>query len=54
MAWHGGSTAGFAADARHYPDSGISIVMMGNADSRRLGAEPQRIREAVLEAVAAE
>lgn len=51
--WHSGSTAGFAADARHYPDLGISIVMLGNADARRMGSEPQRIRAAVLDAVAA-
>lgn len=51
--WHSGSTAGFAADARHYPDLGISIVMLGNADARRVGAQPQRIRAAVLDVVTA-
>jgi CubicO group peptidase (beta-lactamase class C family) len=52
VAWHAGSTAGFAADARHYPDDGVSIAMLGNADSGEMGAEPQRIREAVLNAIA--
>jgi D-alanyl-D-alanine carboxypeptidase len=52
--WHPGSTAGFAADARHYPDRRLSIVMMGNADARRVGSQPQRLREAVLRAVAAQ
>jgi D-alanyl-D-alanine carboxypeptidase len=51
--WHSGSTAGFAADARHYPELGISIVMLGNADARRVGSQPQRIRAAVLDAVTA-
>ncbi len=53
VAWHAGSTAGFAADARHYPDDGVSIVMLGNADSSRMGSEPRRIREAVLDLVTA-
>ena len=51
VAWHAGSTAGFAADARHYPDNGISIAMLGNADSVRMGSEPRQIREAVLKAL---
>lgn len=51
--WHTGSTAGFAADARHYPDLGVSIAMLGNADARRVGSVPRRIREAVLDALAA-
>jgi len=51
--WHAGSTAGFAADARHYPDLRASIVMLGNADSSRMGSAPRRIREAVLDVVAA-
>jgi D-alanyl-D-alanine carboxypeptidase len=51
--WHSGSTAGFAADARHYPDLGVSIVMLGNADARRAGSQPRRIRDAVLEALEA-
>jgi CubicO group peptidase (beta-lactamase class C family) len=53
VAWHAGSTAGFAADARHYPDNGVSVVMLGNADSGRMGSEPRRIRQAVLDVVAA-
>ena len=48
VAWHAGSTAGFAADARHYPDDQVSIVMLGNADASRMDSEPRRIREAVL------
>lgn len=51
VAWHAGSTAGFAADARHYPDHQVSIVMLGNADTNRMGAEPARIRAAVLAAL---
>jgi D-alanyl-D-alanine carboxypeptidase len=51
--WHSGSTAGFAADARHYPDLGVSIVMLGNADARRADSRPRRIRDAVFEALAA-
>ncbi len=51
-AWHSGSTAGFAADARHYLDLRVSIAMLGNADARRVGSTPQRIREAVLKVVA--
>jgi D-alanyl-D-alanine carboxypeptidase len=54
VVWHAGSTAGFAADARHYPDRRLSIVMLGNADARRVGSEPRRIREAVFEALAGE
>lgn len=51
VAWHSGSTAGFAADARHYPDDRISIAMVGNADASRMGSAPRRIREAVLKVV---
>jgi D-alanyl-D-alanine carboxypeptidase len=51
VVWHAGTTAGFAADARHYPDSPASIVMLGNADSGRMGSEPRRIRQAVLNLV---
>lgn len=51
VAWHAGSTAGFAADARHYPDIQVSIVMLGNADASRMGSEPRNIREAVLNLV---
>lgn len=54
VAWHAGSTSGFAADARHYPDDRVSIVMLGNADAGRMGSEPRRIREAVLKIVMAE
>jgi D-alanyl-D-alanine carboxypeptidase len=54
VVWHGGSTAGFAADARHYPDRTLSIVMLGNADARRVGSQPRRIREAVFQVLAAE
>jgi CubicO group peptidase (beta-lactamase class C family) len=53
VAWHSGSTAGFAADARHYPDDRVSIVMLGNADASRMGSAPPRIREAVLNLVTA-
>ena len=53
VAWHAGSTAGFAADARHYPDDRVSIVMLGNADASRMGSEPRRIREAMLDLVTA-
>jgi D-alanyl-D-alanine carboxypeptidase len=52
VVWHTGSTAGFAADARHYADHRLSIVMIGNADARRVGSEPRRIREAVLRTMA--
>ncbi len=51
VAWHAGRTAGFAVDARHYPDDGISIAMLGNADSSRMDSQPRRIREAVLNLV---
>jgi D-alanyl-D-alanine carboxypeptidase len=54
VVWHTGSTAGFAADARHYPERQLSIVMLGNSDARRVGSEPRRIREAVFEVLAAE
>jgi CubicO group peptidase (beta-lactamase class C family) len=49
--WHAGTTAGFSADARHYPDHQLSIVMLGNADAGRMGSEPRRIREAVLKRI---
>jgi hypothetical protein len=48
VAWHAGSTAGIAADARHYPGDQVSIAMLGNADANRMGSEPQLIRETVL------
>jgi hypothetical protein len=46
--WHSGSTAGFAADLRYYPDARLSIAMLANSDAGRMGAAPRRIREAAL------
>jgi hypothetical protein len=31
----------------------VSIAMLGNADAGRMGSEPRRIREAVLDLVTA-
>jgi len=53
VAWHAGTTAGFAADARHYPELGVSVAMLANADAGRIGEEPRRIRAAVLRALVA-
>lgn len=51
VVWHHGSTAGFAADWRHYPDQGITIAMVANADATRMGSAPRAIRAALLAAV---
>ena len=52
--FHSGNTAGFAADWRCYPDDGVSIAMLANADASRMGSAPRDIRRTALEATLGE
>ncbi len=49
--WHTGSTAGFAADLRYYPETGVSIALVANADASRMGSFPAAARQSALDAV---
>jgi CubicO group peptidase (beta-lactamase class C family) len=49
--YHTGSTAGFSADWRCYPDDAMALAMIANADAERMGGAPQAIRKAALEAL---